>query len=571
MDYNNLYSINDNINMIDEDDWSVVSKNTDVWTGQLPYKTGCKFPTEEIKERAAISKTNKLIYNNDVNQIFDNILRVFPEIDFTTGMQIHELSTKLPSFKNAISFWESLIAGDTPAIDTDNNQDVQLSTVVDNSNFSEIIQNEVRSRFMDVISAYRVDVNMLGKPIITYINAKNIICFVNKDIPSDIEVTVIFSIYEHDGSNYVDFVEYHYDGYIKKSTYNYNDGTIGALVSTEEDRAFSGIYKASPVIVFKHNVTGNNIYGTDQFRYWSSSMLAGMRSIQNIFRLGERTREIIRKIPESAITKNVSDGSSMFFNRGTVTYNNNTEGGSPDIEYITPEIHIDDALKVYGTAIKQISMDTQLGLAFYDITSLGSNLSADSIRAAMFPARAEAKRIINEMMPSIKELVIKLGYISGLDISKSKIDIHFYDGFPKDEYKDIEAIQKRLESNIPSITLEDAIMKLDRVPLRVARQKALEIRQENLKNKQVIKDIQISNNNNTLEKNKIVDNIDNSNDDVKINSNNIKPSTYKSGDTDKKVIHGDDTVWETQVPFGVRDIPIGNYKEASKPWNYRNL
>ena len=54
-------SLNDNLQWIEEDNFSIVDDDTDIWTGELPYKTGTKFPTSDILERAMISKTNKLI------------------------------------------------------------------------------------------------------------------------------------------------------------------------------------------------------------------------------------------------------------------------------------------------------------------------------------------------------------------------------------------------------------------------------------------------------------------------------------------------------------------------------
>ena len=92
--------------------------------------------------------------------------------------------------------------------------------------------------------------------------------------------------------------------------------------------------------------------------------------------------------------------------------------------------------------------------------------------------------LIEEIKANLKDITTKVGgkiKTADLDIDSSKLGIEFYDGFPKDELDDIKAVQLRLESDRPSITLEDAIMKLDRVPLRVARQKAREITEEIVK------------------------------------------------------------------------------------------
>lgn len=557
---NNMGLMNDNIIYVQETNWSIVSEQTDIWTGSLPFNTGDIFPNEDVKNRASISATNKLIYDNQPEEIYTNILSIFPEIDPMYGWQIREIITQLPYFKNATNAWVGLIAGDIPLIDTSEELDMELSEVLDNSNLAETLQNEVRSRFLDIISAYRVEMDIENKPYITAIDSKNLICFVNKDMPSSIEVNVVFSIYENDEGKFIDFVEYHYNGYIKKSTFEYGDNVIGMLVNEEEDRAFGGKFDKSPIIVFRHNVTNNGVYGTDQFRYWYPSMLGAMRELQNVLRLGERTREMIRKVPDSSIRKSEVDGSSVFFNKGTISYPDGKEK-TPDIEYVVPEIRMEEAIRSLESAVKQVGMDTQLGVAFYDMSILGSRISADGIRAAMFPARLEAQRVTTEMKRPVKELVVKLGYLLGLDINQSKLSVDFYDGFPKDELEDIKAVQMRLESDTPSITLVDAIMRLDRVPLRVAQQKAVDIYNERADLEELY--YRLKADDSEVE----VNNGENEEIDV---SSELRPTAgkYKVGEShDFK----DDTVWDNQMIIKPRDIPQGRYKGVRSYWMRKRL
>lgn len=548
---NAFLTTEDNIRKVPEDNWSIVNEDTDIWDGSLPYGTGTKFPTDKIRERASISKTNNLIYNNKIEEVAFDILSIFPEIDPMYGWQVREIISKLPYFKNATNAWVGLVAGDAPSVDiSDDSIDQHIDYILEQSNFGSFIQGEVKSRFMDIISAYRVDIDINGKPSIISINTKNLIVFVNKKYINSIEVVVVWGTYVEQGTRYIDFVEYHYDGYIKKSTFEYNNEIIGELVSEEEDLAFDGKYKTSPIVVFKHNVLNeNDVYGTDQYRYWSSSMLAGMREMQNMLRLAEKTREMIRKVPESAIQKNPGDGSSVFMNKGTISYTENGDGNSPDIEYVVPEIRMDEIIKALEYAINQIGIDTQLGTAFYNLQNLGSKLSAESIRAALLPARLEAKRITTEMKGSVKDLVIKLGLLAGIEIDPSKITLTFYDGFPHDEIEDVKSVQLRLESSHPSITLEDAIMKLDHVSLRVAKQKAAEIRSAN--------EINSILDNNSIP---VLEQLNDNKGDLK-NNNEIRSNDLGVGIgqdvTQQSNEQVDDTVWESQFVTEPRDIPQG--------------
>lgn len=545
-----------NIISVAETNWSISPNKSDIWYGELPFKEGDQFPTEEVKERAMVSKTNRLIFDNDVDTIYSNIISIFPEIDPMYGWQVREIITNLPYFKNATNGWVSLIAASAPLVDSNEDYAQSLSQVVEDSNFADIIQTEVRSRFLDEISAYRVDINPLGKPHITCIDTKNLMVFVDEQIPSFIRVVVIFSIYNNEEGKFIDFVEYHFDGRIVKSTFSYDDNSIGMLVDRDESEAFEGKFKASPVVVFQHNTNGNDVYGTDQYRYWSASMLGAMRGLQNVLRLGERTREMIRKVPESAIQKNEADGSSVFFNKGTVSYPDGAEK-SPDIEYVVPEVRIVEALKALEASIKQVGIDTQLGLAFYDASVLGSRISADSIKASMFSTVAEAKRMTTEMMSSVKELVVRLGYTAGLDVSPNKISVTFYDGFPVDETEVVKEVQSRLDPNNQSITLEDAIMKLDKVPLRVAREKAKEIRREQALRLEVLN----GNNESVIAEASVekIEDEENNNveEQVVVESSELKPS---GGSLDEEDVNDtstmvDDTVWDNQMFPAPRDIP----------------
>lgn len=556
----------ENINYIEETNYSILPKKTDVWPGSLPFKEGDKFPTEEIKERALISNTNRLIYENDVDEIYTNIISIFPEIDPMYGWQIREIITNLPYFKNAVNYWVGLIAGEPPVVDGDESIDIKINEVIENSNWGTIIQNEVRSRFMDVISAYRVDVDINGKPTIVAIEAKNLICYVSKIYTNSIEVNVVFNIYtDEDGKSKVEFIEYHYDGKIKKTVFEYNNGILGRHLEEldEETEAFGGKYKMSPIVVFRHNTINNQIYGTDQFRYWSASILGAMRELQNIFRLGERTRELIRKVPESSIKKDPSTGSSIFFNKGTISYPDGTDK-IPDVEYVVPEIRMEEAIKAFEKAVKSVSIDTNLGPVFFDLEKLGTNLSAKSIEAALYPTKLEAKRITTEMTPYVKELVVKLCALADIDLTNtSKFSIMWFDGFPQDIKDYTDAIQKRLGDK-QSITLQDAIIKLDKVSSRIALQKAREI--EAAGKGVDTQNTKLSAEEGIKESNKL----DNEVELGKLSTHEISPTAANStSDIGSRVV--DNAVWETQMYPPPRDISLQHSKKVSKAWALRKL
>jgi hypothetical protein len=184
---------------------------------------------------------------------------------------------------------------------------------------------------------------------------------------------------------------------------------------------------------------------------------------------------MIRKLPEDSISKDPGSGAAMFINRGTVTYPTGSKDNIPEVEYKVPEIGMEEAVKAFEKAIKGVSIDTRLGPVFFDIEKLGTNLSAKSIEAALYPAKLESKRIATEMLASLKELVIKLCATAGVEVKPSEFSITMFDGFPKDYVEFTTAIQKRLESSVPSISRVDAIRMLDKVPVRQAIEKSNEL------------------------------------------------------------------------------------------------
>jgi hypothetical protein len=543
---NIINNIGGNISYAKETNFSLLNTDTDIWEGELPYKPGSEFPTNKIKDRANKLKTARLLFYNDSETIFESLINIFPEIDPTTGWQIRELVANLPQFKNCINSWVGVLVGKMPIIDCRNDQyDLLVSKVLDSSNLTQFVLTEATNLFLEDTSVYKISESLSGKPHISYIDSKNIILFVNKNNIDEVEVVVVFNI--NNTENKIEFIEYHYDGLIVKRVFDYYDGKIGSEHIDEfESEMWLENKKTSPIIVFTHNKIGNNVYGRSVLEDWSTSIVTAERELQNIFRLGERLREVIRKVPESSIKRDSVTGGSMFFNRGTVSYPDGIEN-TPDIAYVTPDVPIDKALNAFDRAIKNISMDTKLGSVFFDIEKVGSNLSAKSIEAILYPTKIEAMRIQNTIKSYMIDTIIKLCLSCGVDVEQSDINFEWSDSFPKDLKEFTEAIMLRLNSNVPTISLSDAIMKLDGVSNRVAIQKANEIL--NIKNESKVENFEATN----IANNGINNEVTNTDEHVSVDSNN------------------DDTVWESQMyPPPVTLESKGLNKEVDQ-WYLRRL
>lgn len=529
--------------IITEKNFGIVPNDINVWDGELPYGRGNKFPTEDIIKRANIINTNNMLYNNEFDEIYSSLLSVIPEVDPIYGYQIREIIARLPYFKNSTDNWVALCGSKKPIIDGRGNSDIKVSTVCENSNLQDIIIEELQSRFIAPYSVYKICEGIEGTPIIENIPTKNCILFFNKEHLGQIEVVVVFNIYKSDrGSDICEFIEYHYDGKIVRRAFNYASGTLGREIEElhDEGTAFENCY-ISPIVVSIHNRSNTNKTGVDQYRYWEASIVGAMRELQNVFRVAERIREIIRKVPDSAISKDNVTGASTFMNKGTIGYNENAEK-IPEIEYAQPDMSmIDAAIKAFETALASVKMDTGLGDVFWSLEKAGSNLSAKSIEAMMYPIKLKLNMIHMELTSVVKDIAVKLSCLYNININKSDIDVYWPNTFPRDEKEYTDAIMSRVNAEHPTLSVEDAISKLDDLSIRDAKVKALELKGITVSNSEVHDEQS--------------DEEDESNESIGINANASGQTegtgvgaNYTNGDD---IDNHDSPLWENQLPLGL--------------------
>lgn len=480
-----MSQFNDGIyNLLPETDFSATPTGVDVWPGSNPFIGSNKqFPPPALVERANISYTNNKLFENEIQEVFGEVLNIYREISPLTGMPIHEIICGLPHFRNIEQYWQALIAGDMPIVEhSDRETSKRLADVISKSNFSEFIATELSSRMRDVISAYSVTPKADGSIHIGKIEAKNFTVYLSAEDVGTVEVILFSNIFELSQpavdmpkGKYIQFIEYHSNGLIRETICEYRNKKVGAVLSETEEQAYGGTHPISPVVLFKHNAIGNQVYGTDQYRYMASSVAGALRSLQNLLRLGETLRERLWYGSDKLTSKNPNDGSSMFMLNGFAGI---PEGIDHQVipGYVSPKVPITEAVEVFNKCIKSIAMDSKLGMVFFDIEKLGSNLSAKSIVAAMYPAQLEAKRVTQELSRPVIEVVRRMYLAATGELLRAEdLSITWFDGLPVDEKEFTETIQSRIGK---TLTLEQAISRLDKVSSAVAYDKAEEIRRQ---------------------------------------------------------------------------------------------
>ena len=116
-------------------------------------------------------------------------------------------------------------------------------------------------------------------------------------------------------------------------------------------------------------------------------------------------------------------------------------------------------------------MASGLSHVFFDFEKGGADvLSGKALNSLMMPTLIEVNKICTSKEKPVKELVRKICLLKGIDTPINKIDVDFNQGLPRDEKEQSDIVEQRLRNK--TISLVDAIRKLDRVPMRIAREQA---------------------------------------------------------------------------------------------------
>ena len=459
-----------------EDNFNILNDKIDIYPADysFPIKTGDVFPDDKLRERANRSLTNRLLYKNQYDKIFSMYLTTLPEIDPTYGFQIRDIVTQLPFFRKTVVGFEGLCVGNNPLFDFPDIENDSCDRIINNSNMKAVLRSVIEGDFMDACNLYKVTLDNNNKPVVQQIPTKNFIIYNDPNNIISVYSYLTFSILK----DRIEFIEYKYNGEITKHVFSYGGGVVGKeLCEPETTQAFNGKYNEAPVVLFSNNIENlNDVYGNDRFSTFDSSVLAVSKAFSNLLRLDDRLKEMIRKVPDSATTRDFGMG-NMFVNRGTITYPDNTDPiQRPDIEYIIPDIsaNITAGIEIFKQAVKTLSMSSGLSNIFYDFEKAGTgNLSGKALESMIMPTLIEVKNICSSKEQGVKMLARKLCLLHDIDISIDKIDLDFNEGLPKDEKEQTDIITERLTNK--TIGLVDAIRKLDRIPYRVAKEQAREL------------------------------------------------------------------------------------------------
>ena len=485
MPNNPLCSRFSNMTTLKESDFNITAPGIYIWPGEFPYKRGDTFPTDEIRKRADQYLTNKMLYLNKFDGIMDN---VFSWADYwqnpVTNWPNMAIIADLPDFNVTTEAWVELISARSPRVissvnndDSAENQQINrdleyVSDVLQNSNFAVEVQDIIRKAYCiygnKVVRVNRLaggGVNIIDMPVKCWIP------WVDQNDITSIKVNMFFSICDlPELGRCCQFLCYYEDGKIEKRTFKYSANCLGDEIGEPEvTKAFNA--DVSPIVVFTGENGSDTTFGHGQFQSWDAAIAFSVRSFEALGVLIEQMKEIYRVLPDGATRTDEDTGITYNTNTGAIVYKGES---APAVDIKKAQLQLDQAINTYNTALKRVAKDTGLPISYFDESTLGANLSAESLRTSMVRSAQKAEKIISIFKADIKKLVVRMAMAAGRDIDISDFDLRFRTGFIVDSDAQVKTLQART-GNAVTMSVAEAIAAYDDISISQAQRKANEL------------------------------------------------------------------------------------------------
>lgn len=482
-----------NLNILTENDFNITPPNVSMWYGEIPYKKGDKFPTDEIQSRANEYLTAYMLYKTRFDGIMDS---AFSWTDYMTKPLSNypnmAIVSDLPEIYTIVEEWVSILGSTPPSItsvidDTDNRFNSvssnlrRLSSVLDNSNLPEVWQDIVRcAQFTYGNKTVRVSKNSNGNVRIDNIVLKCWQPLVSPDNPNKIECNLFFNIYfdNEDKQKKCEFIAYVEDGSILKKTFLYLDGCLGDEIGeTEEGEAFDGKADISPIQVFTGTSIQGEIFGISQIKNWEAPVASHIRNHEAIGILVEQLKDELLLIPEGAAKLDESTGITYKGSSSTIFYTDLDK--PPTVQYIKPNVQMDQMLTAYREGIATLSRYTGLPVSFFDSRELKVAASGTAMKASMYKTEIMAASIAVHLKRQLKQLISKIAIAAGIELDDNTWDVVINTNFLVDANEQNSIIQSRTGGAV-TMSVAEAIKKYDNVSYDIALMKAAKLKGETI-------------------------------------------------------------------------------------------
>ena len=397
------------IKLEQEDDYSAISTNLELWTDHIPFKPGDKFPSDDMKRRADINKTMNALTSNKLAEILESYINDFPDLSPYQSARVQNIVSSLPIFDTLVSTWKSIL---TPCF-----KGVKINGVLRKDLWKQIypqIEQIIKNMFTCCDRATIVYKTSSRKTKINVYTDRNIVLFRTLD---DERVVTITNVTKNKTGQWLECISYLPDGRCVRDKFAYQNKKIGKQIVSnepiEEDRH----------VIFAKNGSDNNDYGYPELVGSIAPALGVIRAFSVLARNIEQGREELRVQPRTSIYVDPVTGMAVALNGGTVTYDPQNETEKHDVSIIKPEIDFEGLIKALEEMIKQVSIYSHLSGTILGTERVSGNTSGRQLLADCVPTMLHANGYITRLSEELKDLVVEVAKYSDETIDTEDIEL----------------------------------------------------------------------------------------------------------------------------------------------------
>lgn len=230
--------------------------------------------------------------------------------------------------------------------------------------------------------------------------------------------------------------------YEERVCYIGDDNRIGKIRSSVKYNTGSG---KKLLFAVTNTPTSTNPLGTNDYEIINGLLQKAIQRLRAILRVLDEHADPSMTGPSSLLSKN-ERGELVFYTSKFYAHGKDEEAPA----YLTWDGKLDSSFAAFDELCKQIYILSEMGEAFLGAGGgAGNVVSGTAMRFKMISPLEKARRIGNELVEPLKELMSTLMYLNKTPIDAENIAIAFRDSLPKDPRETAELA--RLESGAPAV------------------------------------------------------------------------------------------------------------------------
>ena len=401
------------ITLLDEENYSTGRIDVEYWDGEIknfPLKPGTTFPNNQHKFRSNINKTMQALIQGELKDALEEYVTNFPTLDPLTNKKISTIIANLYTFQLVLRTWRQLIKPIYKGVKVNGEDRPDL--------FEKIPFNEsIAGKFTNCDNLY-LAYKSGNESKVRVLSDKNIYLVRNK---ADNLIPSITNVYNNiDGETRLEVVTL-YDDVTYRQEYEYNNGKVGNKLSVQT-------LDSNNYMIYIQNGenTAEVSFGRPEMSNCITPTIALIRAFNTLCMLIEKKREVLRVVPDSAITKDVITGAAVYQTGGTLPYstqNPETIKDNHTVEFKTPDLKLEELLKSFDVLLDQLSLYSGLSPLLLGTKSVSGNLSGRALLTSCAPTLILLKGYTNDFNNLFKNIIAMLCKLDNKEVELKDIEL----------------------------------------------------------------------------------------------------------------------------------------------------